>query len=800
MKQHLLFLFAFFGFYSIVIGQETYSRASVHLHDKTVGELAKTGVDVTHGEWQGRQTFTTDFSEYEIGQLRQAGFEVEILIEDVQAYYVQRNQQAVERSPEDSCDYSGTRRYPYDTPEHFVLGSMGGFYTYQEMLDQMDAMAAEYPNLISAREPIGDFLTYDGHPIYWMRLSNHPNEDTDEPEVLYTALHHAREPNSMSQLLFYMWYLLENYDKDPEIKALVDHTELYFLPCLNPDGYIYNQTLAPDGGGMWRKNRRHLGGNTYGVDLNRNYGYEWGDENGGSSTEWATTYFGPEPFSEPETQAVKFFCEAHEFRVALNFHTYGNLLIYPWGYSGQPSPDHPTFSSIASLMNEQNNFLAGTTIQTVGYYVSGGSDDWMYGDTTAKPKIFSYTPEVGSGGSGGGFWPPSADIENNCKGTLLMNLTAARVVLNYADLKYAKTRYTAQLDNTLDYSLQRYGLDGGTFQLSLAPLTSNVSVVDGSATYSLAIGEEAAGSFDIQLSGDMLEGEEALLLLELDGGNWSRQDTIRQIYFTGGLSFYDPANNFDNWATLAGNWGLSDREYFSPPTSFTDSPDGEYLPLSENLLTMDTPLVMPDSGQARLVFKALWNIAANSDYAQLRLSVNGGDFFPVCGRYTERFYYTSEDWEPAYMGQQRPWVEEDIDLSQYAAPGDSVLVQFNMVSGGGVADGFYFDDLMLVVDGEEPAVAATPIPEKSLVSITTYPNPARDRVVVSLQAPRGFSPGASLQVLNGIGQLVATRSLPAGQQRESLELDTRSWQPGLYYIRVVGNGSVGMAKKMLMSR
>ncbi|MBQ0741152.1 peptidase M14, partial [Aquimarina celericrescens] len=83
-------------------------------------------------------------------------------------------------------------------------------------------------------------------------------------EMLFTSLHHAREPIALSQNLFYMWYLLENYNSNPEIKTLVDNTELYFIPIVNPDGYIYNQQTNPNGGGYWRKNRRNNGG-SYGI-------------------------------------------------------------------------------------------------------------------------------------------------------------------------------------------------------------------------------------------------------------------------------------------------------------------------------------------------------------------------------------------------------------------------------------------------------------------------------------------------------------------------------------------------------
>jgi murein tripeptide amidase MpaA len=97
--------------------------------------------------------------------------------------------------------------------------------------------------------------------------------------------------------MYYMWYLLENYGTDPEATYLVDNREMYFVPCFNPDGYEYNRQTDPNGGGMWRKNRRNNGG-SYGVDLNRNFGYMWGyDDLGSSPIPSSETYRGPSAFS-----------------------------------------------------------------------------------------------------------------------------------------------------------------------------------------------------------------------------------------------------------------------------------------------------------------------------------------------------------------------------------------------------------------------------------------------------------------------------------------------------------------------
>ena len=174
-------------------------------------------------------------------------------------------------------------------------------------------MKIQYPNLISTKISIGNSI--ENRPIYTVKISDNPEIDENEPEILYTALHHAREPQSMMQMIYFMYYLLENYNTDPSVQYLVNNRELYFIPVVNPDGYEYNRTTNPSGGGMWRKNRRNNGG-SYGVDLNRNYGpyTYWNAPNGGSSTTPSSdTYRGTAPFSEPETNSIKNFLASREF-------------------------------------------------------------------------------------------------------------------------------------------------------------------------------------------------------------------------------------------------------------------------------------------------------------------------------------------------------------------------------------------------------------------------------------------------------------------------------------------------------
>jgi len=790
----LLFLMPVFLF-----SQQPYSRAAIHLNGLSPAELAAAGIDITHGIWEGGHTFTSEFSQWELEKLREAGFTADVLIEDVQAHYLRQNellaQQLDLRSPEDSCDALAAKRYPFATPEHFELGSMGGFYTYEEMLEQLDAMAAEYPHLISARQPVGEILTHEGRPVYWLRLSDNPEADEDEPELLLTALHHAREPNSLSQLIFFVWYVLENYEKDAEIRALLDHTEVYLVPCINPDGYIFNQTTNPNGGGFWRKNRRDNGDGSQGVDLNRNYGYEWAAGNGSSFSTGSDVYHGPDGFSEPETQAIRQLCLEHDFRIALNYHTFSNLLIYPWTNSGLPTPDQDIFGPLAQEMSYQNAYRTGNIIETLNYLANGSSDDWMYGEQMEKGKIFAMTPEVGTS-----FWPTVNLIETNCLATMHMNLTALRAVHNFTLLDYPRIKYVSERELNLDYHLRRIGLVDGPFILQLRPLSPNVASTGVPLAYQLEHWEARSGSFPVVLSSDIRDGDEIALLLELDNGSWVRSDTLRWIYFDGTSGFLDNISSDGDWQQQQPGWGLTTEHYFSPPSSFTDSPGGDYEPFSENYLTLNRKIFIPEPERATLSFKAQWDLSREQpDFAQVLLSVNGGSFFPLCGKYTQRLYYAGTDWVPAYMNRIWPWVEEEISLAPYVQAGDSISIQFALASAGGIADGFYFDDLIINL-GETAVSGPLTLAPGDFTAITVYPNPARDQVVVELRFPEQAGPAPQLEAYNGLGQRVAALPLrsTAGKGRSCATLDTQGWQPGLYYLKVRGNGRLLGLRKLLI--
>lgn len=393
----------------------TYLKVSINTENDALAKLSALGIAVDHGELINGN-FITDINSNEYAQIRN-DFKIEVLENDMEAAYARliREDQLNPQTP--VTDRFGCS---YATPANFNLGSMGSYLTLQEMLNELDEMATLYPNLITVKQPLNPGqTTAEGRPLYYVKISDNPNTDEAEPKVLYTGLHHAREPISMMSLIFYMHYILEHYDTDSEIQNLVNSLELYFVPCVNPDGYVYNQTTNPNGGGLWRKNRRNNGNGIYGVDLNRNYGYQWGLNSGSSGTPSSDTYRGPSAFSEPETQMIRDFSVAKQFATSLNSHSYGNYLIHQWEYQNVVA-EPATFATMGAALTSCNGFTVGNAFQTVGYLASGGATDWLYGEQTTKPKVYAFTPEIGTS-----FWPTPSNIIPLCNNTMQMYLQMA---------------------------------------------------------------------------------------------------------------------------------------------------------------------------------------------------------------------------------------------------------------------------------------------------------------------------------------------------------------------------------------
>ena len=737
----LLIFCAFFPFLCFSQKNEKFHKVKINYTSPAdLVKLAKQGVCIDHGLHKKNHFFISDFSESEIEKMLSLNFDYEILINDVTHFYKQRNKLSNKSAKNIFCEENENI---LETPENYDFkpsDDFGGFYTYNEMLNELDDMHSLYPEIISARSDIKDETfsssphiheTYEGRYLQWVKISDNPNISEGEPQILYTALHHAREPASLQQLIYFMWYLLENYDSNDSIKQIIDNSELFFVPCVNPDGYIFNETIEPNGGGMWRKNTR----DSHGVDNNRNYSYidENGNEvwntSGTSSNPYGSTYAGDGPFSESENRAIRYFVESNNFKIALNNHTYGNLLLYPYGYDyNQTTDDDDIFQFISSALVSENNY--DNIISADLYPAAGDSDDFMYGmlnteNNQVREKIFAMTPEIGSS-----FWPQASTIEDICKGMLHLNLTAAKMIGNYASLKDFTENFISSNTFSANFELQRLGIiDNGSFNIQIEPISSNIiSTTPEININSLNIGEIINESFQIELNESTNSGEDVIFKYILDNGSFSEEIIVKKIFGAPILLFEDESDNYSDYWTIDSSWSETFEEYNSPQTSITDSPYSNYSNNALETINLLNDINLSGYSYAEINFNAKWNIESGYDYVQIEISNDGGATWePQCGKYTRKGVETQEDAldEPLYDGNQGEWVNESILLTDYID--QEISIRFKLKSDGGLRrDGFYYDDFKI-----KALSSSLSSSENTLNKAKIYPIPADNMIYIS---------------------------------------------------------------------
>ncbi len=471
----------------------------------------------------------TEMNGYELNILHDEGIHFDVHEEDMEKWYR-------EKLAADPVFQSMQISDP-DVPENFKLGSMGGHLTLDEVIEELDLMHEYYPDLITEKFSIGQSI--EGRDIWTVWIGTDLEET--KPQAYYNSLIHAREPMSMMNLVYYMWWLLENYETDETAAFLIDNRHMAFTLVLNPDGYEYNRQSSPNGGGMHRKNRRDVGSSNKGVDLNRNFGPAnfWDHPNGGSSLNPNfETYRGEGPFSEPETEALRNFVLDNDFRTVHNYHNYSNLLIYPYGVLQRETIDAHVFTSYAIEMTAENDYEYGTDIETVGYNTRGAADDWFYGYEYGNPRnrvnAISFTPEVGGladgdGSAWGAFWARAERIVPLSQENLLSNQLLAQYAgpeLRYYDTEVpqiSETEAGIGGETQISFSfyaaeLYNYGRSDMDIDLVLQTDSEHITFVRDTVNVSIPIDEHftgESGSFIISVDEFIEEGEEIPVTLHL---------------------------------------------------------------------------------------------------------------------------------------------------------------------------------------------------------------------------------------------------------------------------------------------
>jgi carboxypeptidase T len=277
--------------------------------------------------------------------------------------------------------------------------------------------------------------SYQNRELWAVTISDNAATDENEPEALIFCGQHAREHLTVEMCLYLMNELVGDYATDTRVRNVVNTRETTIVFSANPDGSEYD--IATGSYRSWRKNRQPNGGAT-GTDLNRNWGYRWGCCGGSSGTPSSSTYRGPSAFSAPETRALRDYIDSRviggrqQIRVSVDFHTYGELVLWPYGYTysdtgpGLTADDAAALRTIGQQMASSNGY---DPQQASDLYITDGDYlDWAWG----VHRVFAYTLEMYPVGSSPGFYPPDETIARE----VARNRTAMLTLLEYADCPY----------------------------------------------------------------------------------------------------------------------------------------------------------------------------------------------------------------------------------------------------------------------------------------------------------------------------------------------------------------------------
>ena len=256
--------------------------------------------------------------------------------------------------------------------------AVSGYHSAASLEQELRQLADARPDICERRE-IG--RSVEGRVIHALRIGERHGGQT--PKILFMGCHHAREWIAVEVPFLLAKELVERAD-DPQVAGWLSRAEIWVAPMVNPDGHEHSRVAQR----LWRKNRRPNRDGSIGVDPNRNYGYMWGTLNVPTSSHVPSdeTYVGPRAFSEPETQAVRDLVACERFAGVVTYHSYSQLILYPWGYTERPVPDERDLELMVDLATEMQALIRGvhgvvyTPQQSSELYpTAGDTTDWTYG-------------------------------------------------------------------------------------------------------------------------------------------------------------------------------------------------------------------------------------------------------------------------------------------------------------------------------------------------------------------------------------------------------------------------------------
>lgn len=726
-----------------------YAPADKHQRSELLGLL-----QIDHYVTDEQGAITVQITPKEMAKLKRTGYRYEVLVADVEKELIELNKKYNMERKKGLINMDGTSRAAVQqvnksvstiigTPTDFVVQpTFSGYYSYSQMIEAVDQLVQDYPTL-AKKIPLTT-LTHEGRTIYVVKISDDVNNESEanEPQILYMGLQHAREAIGGSSMIFLMQYLCEFYSKDSKIKDLVDNRVFYIIPCMNPDGYERNRRTNPNGGGAQRKNRRKNTGNDSsgaGVDLNRNWGVDWGtcgsvtcgsSGSCGSSIADDETYYGTGAFSEPETQAVRDFVTSKNIVAAIDQHAFGPYYSLPYGKTARTltAEESKIFTHIPALMGHYNGMRAGNSCESVGYEVAGGVKDWwLIGDigTGTKGKIIGMTGEGGAGGGNSAwaslgtvnFWPPSGQIVNLCKGMVYQNLQLAFAAGSYVTISDTSGLSTStKAGGKMYFKATRVGLADEQVTVSLIPI-QNMQSAAAPKQFNIAnYGDIYYDSIGYTLYPLLTNGQVVKFAWKVQTGGYTYYDTVTKIY-NGTQLIHDKMETMSASWTLnpsTGGFGVTSgsTQGFGGGKALSESPTGNYTSGLTRYATWGSSINLGTTTAAYISFWVRHRAENFRDKLQLQVSTNStngtnGTWVAIPGTTTVQEPGTLDgstiNGAASLTGIQTDWTRELFDLTAYLGQTNFrfrfAFTSDNSTSGGfdfHVDDGFYIDNVQMM--------------------------------------------------------------------------------------------------------
>ena len=790
IKKKLLFISLYLIGIISIHAQETYHKVIIHNPDGIgIPQLIKYGLDADHGMEIKSKTIECIISHSSYKSLKNNGINVDIAVPDMQEYYAEKLKSAQNQAVKDQLIPKNLIK-----PDNFNTGSMGGYYTLEEIYNEMKKMQEFSPEYIGKPDTIG--YTGENRPILSWQITSQPFKQL--PKTLYTALHHAREPAGATTLIYFLWDLLEKGKKgDAQAQYLLANRLLVMIPCLNPDGYAFNQEQKPQGGGLWRKNRRIIDAEK-GVDLNRNYGPEsyWNANNGGSSTDpKSDVYRGEKPFSEPETQAIKKLCETYQFGFIMNYHTYSNLFIYPFAAISQETPDSMLLRGFAADITRYNKYSAGRDLETVGYTTRGNSDDWAYSTFGAM----AFTPEVGNPFEG--FWPGIQRI---------IPLAAENIHCNYQGLWSSADniclRQAVQNISTLqddggiiDIDFQNIGRLSADSLTLISIRFLNDYIIKSDTSFGMKYiksGDFIRASISYRLQKNFRNGDTVPFIVSRNQYGVIRSDTLSmRLYKPEIISVFSTIKDTSNF--ILNSWKPI---YIKQLNSYalTDSPSKNYIPQVDSYTESSVLFDLSQYRAAEFQFIAKWSIEPRSDFAVVQLSDNEGRTWNSLQ--TSRMKLGSgigggkqDPKSYGFEGNFPDWEYQTVSLQDYI--GKKIKLRFGVLSDEGAEfDGFYIRDAKILGFQDSMSdIKDTPQNSHEFVS-ELFPNPVSSPTIyITLAYKQAQLPAMNYRVmihdLKG-KELFRQSYSTQGSNEEIIPINVSGFSNGMYTVSIHVDDSI----------